>query len=72
MIDVPSLARTSGVALMLLGGITLMSSFAVLVVYPEAEMSAFPFPLGVPGMFLILVGALLSVLSRIVRPQGNR
>jgi len=49
---------------MIVGFFMLFFSFAFLVIFPESEHSAFPYPLGVPGIVIIVVGLVIYVISR--------
>lgn len=49
---------------MVLGFFMLFFSFAFIIVFPESEHSAFPYPLGIPGIALIGLGVTLNLASR--------
>ena len=51
-------------SMMVLGFFMLFFSFAFIIVFPESEHSAFPYPLGIPGIALIILGAALNLASR--------
>jgi len=62
------LARSASFSLLVIGAITLFYSFAMLVVDPQAEHTAFPWPLGVPALVMIAVAAMLYTSSVLLKP----
>jgi len=54
-----------GLAFAVIGGLMLFYSVSILAVFPEAERSAFPMPLGLPGLFLMSGGLAAYFASRI-------
>jgi hypothetical protein len=54
-----------GFALAIIGGLMLFYSVFILAVFPEAERSAFPMPLGLPGLFLMSAGLAAYFASKI-------
>ena len=54
-----------GFALAIVGGLMLFYSVFILAVFPEAERSAFPMPLGLPGLSLMSAGLAVYSASRI-------
>jgi hypothetical protein len=54
-----------GFAFAIIGGLMLFYSVSILAVFPEAERSAFPMPLGLPGLFLMSAGLAAYFASRI-------
>ena len=51
--------------MMILGFFMLFFSIMFIAVFPESERSAFPYPLGVPGIVIIATGLILYALTRI-------
>jgi len=55
--------KSASVSLMIVGFFMLFFSFAFIIVFPESEHSAFPYPLGVPGIAAIIIGVVAYLLS---------
>ena len=55
--------KSASVSLMIVGFFMLFFSFAFIIVFPESEHSAFPYPLGVPGVAAIIIGLVAYLLS---------
>lgn len=58
------IVRSASVSIIVVGFFMLFFSFAFIVVFPENEHSAFPYPLGVPGLVAIIVGISMYLLSK--------
>lgn len=54
-----------GLAFAIVGGLMLFYSVSILAVFPEAERSAFPMPLGLPGLLLMSAGLAVYFASRV-------
>jgi len=54
-----------GLAGAIIGGLMLFYSVFILVVFPAAERSAFPMPLGLPGLVLMSAGLAAYFASKI-------
>jgi len=57
---------------MLVGFFMLFFSVAFIVVFPESGHSAFPYPLGIPGVAAMIIGVVLYLLERRSGAQEKR
>lgn len=57
---------------MVVGFFMLFFSVAFIAVFPESEHSAFPYPLGVPGIVVIVIGLVLYAVARLTSAENKK
>jgi len=66
MREAKEVAGGIGLAAAIIGGLMLFYSIFILVIFPEAERSAFPLPLGLPGLVLMSAGLAAYFASKVL------